>query len=219
MRADHLVERASGPAIATDADNRIVAWNQAARRLFDYSEKRGPIAGKRLHELLTISDTFGNPYKSDGQPFWELATRGEPVNNFELHVPQPDGSSVRLSVSAIVVLGSNELEYMVVYLLRPIYRRRRADEAIERILSMPVDDLRKLGWAEGGGKRLEQPVLTRREVEVLRFLSHGSSNEEIAHALTVSVHTVRSHVQHLLSKLGAHSKLEAVTKAFQMRLI
>jgi DNA-binding CsgD family transcriptional regulator len=218
VRAHHIVERASGPAIATDADNRIVAWNQAARRLFGWSDKQGSLAGKLLHELLSISDTFGNPYKSDGQPFWELATRGEPVSNFELRIRQTDGTTARISVSAIVVLGPGEPEYAVVYLMRPIYRRRRADEAIERILSMSPDELRRVGGGTGDGERLEQQ-LTRREVQVLRLLAHGNSNEEIAHTLNMSVHTVRSHVQHVLKKLSVHSKLEAVTKAFEQRLL
>ena len=218
MKADQIVERASGPAVATDADNRIVGWNQAARKLFGWSEKQGTFAGKRLHELLTICDTFGNPYKSDGQPLWELATRGEPVSNYELQIRQPDGTAMRISVSAIVVLGPDDLEYLVVYLMRPVYRRRRSDEAIDRILSMSVDELHRTGVLSGGVEQTEQQ-LTRREIQVLRRLAHGNSNDEIARELNLSVHTVRSHVQNLLKKLGAHSKLEAVTRAFEQRLI
>jgi DNA-binding CsgD family transcriptional regulator len=218
MKADQIVERAPGPAIAVDSDNRIVAWNQPARQLFGYGDKQSSVAGKQLHQLLTVTDTFGNPYRIDGQAFWELATRGEPVNNFELHVAQGDAPRTRISVTAIVVLGPGDLEYTVVYLMRPIFRRRRADEAIDRVLSMSVDELRKLAPSDAAGERIEQQ-LTRREIQVLRLLARGNSNEEIAEALNVSVHTVRSHIQHLLRKLEAHSKLEAVTKASQMRLI
>ena len=52
--------------------------------------------------------------------------------------------------------------------------------------------------------------LTARETEVLQMLSHGYSNEALAEQLVLSVHTVRNHVQAAISKLGAHSKLEAV---------
>jgi DNA-binding CsgD family transcriptional regulator len=218
MNAKEIVELASGPAIATDADNRIVAWNHAAQRLFGYGEKQATFAGQRLHELISINDAFGNPYRSDGQPFWELATRGEPGNPFELQLPQPDGPALRLSVTAVVVLGAGDREYSVVYLMRPIYRRRRADEAIDRILSMSVDELRKIATGNDCDVHIEQQ-LTRREVEVLRLLAQGNGSEEIAQALNLSVHTVRSHVQHVLVKLEAHSKLEAVTKAFHLRLI
>lgn len=57
------------------------------------------------------------------------------------------------------------------------------------------------------------PQLTRREHEVLTLVAEGSSNQAIADDLTLSLHTVRNHVQNILRKLDAHSKLEAVAIA------
>ena len=67
-------------------------------------------------------------------------------------------------------------------------------------------------------ERLQNPTvdpqaLTARELEVLRLLAKGRSTDAIAAELYVSPHTVRNHVSNILSKLGAHSKLEAVTIA------
>ena len=56
-------------------------------------------------------------------------------------------------------------------------------------------------------------ALTDRELTVLRLLEQGSSNAVIASELVISVNTVRNHVQSVLTKLGAHSKLEAVARA------
>jgi DNA-binding NarL/FixJ family response regulator len=65
-----------------------------------------------------------------------------------------------------------------------------------------------------------QPVqLTERELEVLSLVAQGLSNAAIAEALFVSVHTVRNHVANLSSKLGAHSKLEALTIALREGII
>ena len=61
--------------------------------------------------------------------------------------------------------------------------------------------------------------LTPREREVLELLAEGISNRAIAERLVLSVNTVRNHVQSVLSKLGAHSKLEAVTAAVRDGLI
>jgi DNA-binding NarL/FixJ family response regulator len=61
--------------------------------------------------------------------------------------------------------------------------------------------------------------LTRRERIVLQLLSNGMSSRDIANQLTLSLHTVRNHVQRILTKLGAHSKLEAVTLAFREDLV
>ncbi|MEO7804422.1 MAG: response regulator transcription factor [Actinomycetota bacterium] len=55
--------------------------------------------------------------------------------------------------------------------------------------------------------------LTARENEILRLLADGVSNASIAERLTLSLNTVRNHVQSIITKLGAHSKLEAVANA------
>ena len=61
--------------------------------------------------------------------------------------------------------------------------------------------------------------LTERELEVLRIASHGHTNKEIAADLYLSVNTVRNHMQHVLNKLGAHSKLEATAIAVQAGIL
>lgn len=61
--------------------------------------------------------------------------------------------------------------------------------------------------------------LTPREIEVLQMLAKGLSNQGIAESLVISVHTVRHHVQNIISKLDAHSKLEAVAAAAREGII
>jgi LuxR family maltose regulon positive regulatory protein len=61
--------------------------------------------------------------------------------------------------------------------------------------------------------------LTDREVEVLRLLAAGRSNQRIAHELVVAIDTVKKHVTHLLGKLGAANRTEAVARARQLGLI
>jgi DNA-binding NarL/FixJ family response regulator len=52
--------------------------------------------------------------------------------------------------------------------------------------------------------------LTAREHDVLQALARGLSDKEIARELQVSANTVAAHVVHILSKLGVHSRLQAV---------
>ena len=61
--------------------------------------------------------------------------------------------------------------------------------------------------------------LTDREVEVLRLLAAGKSNQRIAHELVVALDTVKKHVTHVLGKLGAANRTEAVARARQLGLI
>ena len=61
--------------------------------------------------------------------------------------------------------------------------------------------------------------LTSRELEVLGMLAAGKSNQAIANQLVVALDTVKKHVSHLLGKLGAANRTEAVTRARELGLI
>lgn len=61
--------------------------------------------------------------------------------------------------------------------------------------------------------------LTPRELEVLQLLAEGLPNKAIAHQLDISEHTVKFHVNAILSKLGAQSRTEAVVRAGRLGLI
>jgi len=58
----------------------------------------------------------------------------------------------------------------------------------------------------------ECSTLTRREVEVLRLMAAGDTNGRIARRLVISEGTVKSHVKHILRKLGAANRAEAVSR-------
>jgi DNA-binding CsgD family transcriptional regulator len=61
--------------------------------------------------------------------------------------------------------------------------------------------------------------LTSRELEVLTMLAGGRSNQAIARELVVTLDTVKKHVSHVLGKLGAANRTEAVARAHQLALI
>ena len=65
----------------------------------------------------------------------------------------------------------------------------------------------------------EGPAVTPRELEVLRMLAAGRPTRDIAAALFISYATTRNHIQHILHKLGAHSRLQAVAIATRRGLI
>jgi DNA-binding NarL/FixJ family response regulator len=61
--------------------------------------------------------------------------------------------------------------------------------------------------------------LTPREAEVLRLLSEGLANKEIASRLSFSTHTAKFHVESILRKLGAANRAEAVMEGIRQGLL
>lgn len=62
-------------------------------------------------------------------------------------------------------------------------------------------------------------MLTKREKQILKYLSHGQNNLEIAKNLNVSVHTAKVHLHNIFSKLSVQDRTEAVVKAIKYKLI
>ena len=93
----------------------------------------------------------------------------------------------------------------------------RAAAAGESVISPEM--LARLLPRFGRGNPQAADELTEREREVLALVAEGLSNAAIAERLVVSVHTVRNHIASLSAKLGAHSKLEALSIAVRRGLL
>jgi len=68
-------------------------------------------------------------------------------------------------------------------------------------------------------QHIGEQALTAREIEVLRALADGGGNREIAKSLFISEETVKVHVKHIMDKLGAADRTEAVTIAVRRGII
>jgi DNA-binding NarL/FixJ family response regulator len=93
----------------------------------------------------------------------------------------------------------------------------RAVHAGEALVSPPM--LARLLPRLRPSQRARSTDLTPRELDILGLLADGISNQTIAERLGISRNTVRNHVQSILSKLEAHSKVEAVATAVREGII
>ena len=188
------LESTTDPAFAVDGEGKITAWNSAAETALGYSRRNA--LGKFCFEVICGKDRFGNEVCQRECLVLRSLREGKPVRRFRMHVRAGSGHYVEAECASLCILGSAR-EATVIHLLRlwpgrgsgPVAHFRRSD-------TPPL--------------QRAAPSLTPREKEVLDLLAAGRSTRQMAEDLHVSPATVRTHVEHVLGKLQAHSRLEAV---------
>lgn len=183
--------------VGVDGRDRILSWGAEAQGLFGYPAAE--TLGLRLQDVLDGRDVFGNRLCRGGCWLRDTFQAGEPVQRFEIDVRHAAGRRIRVVVDA----EKNGADGWTYHFLPD--RRRSAS---------PRSEPRTESTAAGPG-----PVLTQRQLVVLRLLARGAETTEIARELGISATTVRNHVQHVLDKLGAHNRLQAVSLARQHGLL
>jgi LuxR family maltose regulon positive regulatory protein len=108
----------------------------------------------------------------------------------------------------------------LVPLLRRAAARGVACDDIGKLLAALGDEAagHRLPWAAAAGAPLVEP-LSERELEVLRLMAIGLSNQEMAGQLALAVGTVKAHVHHILGKLAAQNRTLALARARELHLL
>jgi two-component system, NarL family, response regulator LiaR len=100
---------------------------------------------------------------------------------------------------------------------RAIRAAANGEPVVTRGLTAELIDRLRQSSADGNGLRPVRSALTPREWEVLDLLCQQLSTDEIADVLVLSTETVRSHVKHILRKLGVRSRQQAIEVAKDLR--
>lgn len=111
------------------------------------------------------------------------------------------GATTRVSMSTVVVPGQTGKEIVHVLQRLPAGAHEPA-----------------LAWLSGSEKNNSNARLSPRQLEVLKHLADGKGTLEIAGLLCIAPATVRHHVQHILTRLKVHNRLEAVALARRIGL-
>lgn len=135
----------------------------------------------------------------------------------EADVVISDGDRPVGETRATLALGATEED--VAGALSRHATARQVDAALRAVAAGLI--VRSPDVAETGFGRLRESdgdaLLTPRELDVLAALAEGLTNKAIARRLTISLHTVKFHVESLFRKLDARTRTEAVMKAAERR--
>jgi DNA-binding NarL/FixJ family response regulator len=161
----------------------------------------------------------------------------------DLHMPRVDGLTAlaRLRAAAgraprVIVLTTFGEDHNV-------YLALRAGASAFLLKTSRAEDLRRAVHAVADGEQVVSPViidrlvqrflelpppgyrdqtlaeLSDREIDVLRHIARGMSNAEVGEALYLSEATVKSHINHLLRKLGLRDRVQATVLAYETGLV
>ena len=182
--------------VIVDTKDRILSWSPAAEALFGHIASAA--LGVRLHDLLDGRDLFGNRVCHDACWLRDALESGEAVRRYEIDTRHSGGHRLRVFVD---VQPSSGRAHGWTYRFQPDRRRAPAPPVPENRPPEPTF------------------ILTQRELDALRLLAQGVSTTDMAREMGIASTTVRNHVQHLLEKLGAHNRLQAVSVAHRHGLV
>lgn len=179
------------------------------------------------HDNLTVVAEAGS-----GREALELAANTNPdVMILDLRMPDGDGiETTRLLMeknpeSRILILTTYDSEEDIFNALDAgargyILKDTTSEEIIEAVRQVHAGN-RFLPPAVAArlADRMIRQSLTPRELDVLRLVSRGRTNKEIAAAMFISEETIKSHMKGLFQKLGVHDRAEAVAIALQRGLL
>ena len=217
----------AGDGICVVSHGTITLWNRAAERILGHPAR--DVIGRTCCAVFAARDEHGNRLCYPGCHVTTLVRMQEPVQHFEMLTEARGGRTVWLDVSVIALpaarsTGNGEHGTtgatggrntgpangtVFMYVFRDVTAEKELLDVVRQRFAAP-------GGNEPGS---DGAVLTRREIEVLRLVAQGGQTKHVAEQLHVSPATVRNHVQNILGKLGAHSRLEAVAFAHRHRLL
>lgn len=220
MKREEIINLAKGTADAAyvlDPNGLIVAWNNAAEGLFGVTAETA--IGQHCSEVLHGIDECGRRCGVECT-VKDHAVNCEPLKSYDIRVDAAGGRKW-CSMSVIMAGKSGTAAQYTLHVARSADLRKRMESLLRDFVvsetSLPAVNVREIVSAKRS--TTEMADISKREIDVLRLLAKGESTAGIAAALFISPTTVNNHVQRILKKLSAHSRLEAVRRAEKARLI
>ena len=195
---------------------------------------RSMLAGERWLELVGEA--------SNGREAVELCRQLHPdLALLDVRMPEMDGLAATRSIkqacpktSVLIITTHEHSDYLVAalkagaagYMLKDVTRQELLS-AVRRVLrgesiidsDVAARALQRLAREPSAYDGPAPERLTPREHEVLQLLAQGMTNREIAGQLTLSIGTVKIHVEHIIAKLGVSHRTQAALRAVELGMV
>ena len=216
MEVKQLVDGTADAAYAVDAAGQIVAWNPGAETLFGTPASLA--LGTACSEIVNGADECGQVCSADCTVL-QSARAGHPLHNFDLLVRTPQGPRW-CNVSVLIAANGGPTPFTV-HIVRLIDTRKKLELLLRDFVvtqtNLPANEVSQI--MKANRTPATDSGLSTREIDVLKRMASGSNSEQIAKECNISRTTVNNHIQHIIRKLDAHSRLEAIRKAEHAGLI
>jgi DNA-binding NarL/FixJ family response regulator len=206
-----LMRSALRTCLAAEADFEVVAEAEDGRQAVEMARRLRPdvvVTDVRMPELDGVGVT--QQLMSDPQPFKVLVLTTFELDEYIVEALRAGACGFLLKdarpqelVHAVRVVAAGEA------ILSPVVTRRLLDRYAERLPSFEPPTTP----AAGSG------TLTTRELVVLRLVAKGLSNAEIGTELHLANSSVKTHVSHILAKLGLSQRVQLVVLAYETGLV
>jgi DNA-binding CsgD family transcriptional regulator len=176
-----------------------------------------PRARELLSESIRLSRRLGNPHRV-AQCLERVAAFAARSGHAEAWRFVEAAASIRADLAAPL----SPIEGRLLAERLPAGHRPSEPDStwsLERACDMAVELLTSAATEPGPAPREVRPRLTPREIEVAELVARGYSNREIAQTLTIAERTATSHLEHVLNKLGFHSRSQIATWVTERRRV
>lgn len=218
-RVVELLNHAGEAACAVDREQRLTFLNEAACGLFGFQAAEA--IGRHCYDVFRGADPSACLLCREGCEIHRLAADSRPIQACDMQMRRKNGSQLWVNVSTLQIPSRWHELAVLIHLIRDI----TPSKSVEMDLRKLLDRLEESNCAHGRtpapstASTKRHSSLTTRERDVLRQVATGLPTAAVASTLCISEATVRNHLHNILSKLGAHSRLEAVAVALRDGLI
>jgi DNA-binding CsgD family transcriptional regulator len=198
-------DRLRNPMLIVDDERRCVTANAPACGLLGIEPQEVP--WRRIDDFTPAEDRKGLAER------WEAFLAHGAIEGL-CHLPLPTGRRLPIEFSATAnVLPGRHLSVAMPRARRDPAAGAHSEVRVERGEMTMVR--RGAGWVRMVARDANQLPLTEREREVLELVAGGLRGGEIAQQLILSSETIKSHVRNVMTKLGAHTRAQAVAIALR----